>query len=191
MKLLLNTIILLAPLSAYSAYSADSVIGRTYPISELDASTEISKAAAEAPKIKEVDIKSTTAFGGFYLPNNTENKVHHVVPFYTLEFDITGQNGKVVYPKGFTYNVAEYVQLPSRIVAFSEDHADFIKSKLHDDDILVITAGDAISLTEKLGVPVFYMDELLSKRMYIQGIPTIVEQVGARYKITELTSDEE
>lgn len=165
---------------------AQSQLGKTYAIEENDALIEINDKAKAFKGINNVDIKKTTAFKGYPLPKIAMENERWVSPFYTLEFDVTDNDGRVIYPKGFTYNVAEYVQLPFRVVVFSEDQLDFIKPRIEPTDILLLSQGDILEVKKHLKGNLFYLDERLADRLYVQGVPSIVSQVGAQYKIAEI-----
>lgn len=165
---------------------AQAHLGKTYEIAESDALAEINNQAKAFKGIGDVDIMKTTAFKGYPLPKATEDKERWVTPFYTLEFDVTDKAGRVIYPKGFTFNVGEYVRLPFRVVAFSEDQLEFMKPKLQRGDILLLAQGNILEIKKNLDGSIFYLDERLAERLYIGRVPSIVSQIGAQYKITEI-----
>lgn len=165
---------------------AQSQLGKTYPVVERSALDEINSKAQNFKGIENIDIQKTTAFKGHPLPFNTENKIRTIAPFYTLDFDIKDSEGKTLYPKGFTYNVAEYVKLPFRVIVFSEQHVEYVKSNKLPSDILLLTHGDIFKVKDDLDGNVFFLDERLADRFYVEGTPTIIKQVGARYEITEI-----
>lgn len=166
-------------------------LGKTYSIAEEDALKEINRKAKVLPAINEIDITTTTAFKGYPLPENSKDGETLISPFYTLEFDVTDSNGKVIYPKGFTYNVAEYVDLPFRVVVFAERQIDFVRPLLQPTDILLLSEGDIFAARSKLEGTLFYLDERIAERLYVKGVPSIVTQVGAQYRIAELHMAEE
>jgi conjugal transfer pilus assembly protein TraU len=166
--------------------TAQTQLGKTYEITESDALVEINDKAKAFKGIKGIDIKQTTAFKGYPLPKVSEPKERLVSPFYTLEFDVTDKAGRVIYPRGFTYNVAEYVQLPFRVVVFSEDQLEFIIPMLKPSDILLLSEGDILEVKKKLDANLFYLDGRLAERLYVENVPSIVSQVGVQYRIHEL-----
>ena len=169
---------------------AQAQLGKTYPVVERSALNEINSKAQNFKGIENLDIKKTTAFKGYPLPINTKNKIRTIAPFYTLDFDIKDNDGKIIYPKGFTYNVAEYVALPFRVIVFSEQHVEYVKSNKLPSDILLLTHGDIFKVNNSLDGGVFFLDERLADRFYLEGTPTIIKQVGAQYEITEVYLEE-
>ena len=173
-----------------TATIAQQQLGNTYSISETDALEEINKKANSIKGVEPNEIASTTAFQGYALPETTENKQRWVSPFYTLEFSITDSNENVLYPKGYTYNIAEYVKLPFRIIIFSEKQIEFIKNKVESTDILLLSEGNILEAKKKLQGNLFYLDEKIANRLYINSVPSILTQEGAQYKISELRVSE-
>jgi conjugal transfer pilus assembly protein TraW len=125
--------------------------------------------------------------------------VRSVVPFYTLAFDVTLPSGKVLYPKGYTFNPLAFVSLPQRLViSHSQDLAWAARTASLSDWIL-LTAGestadngpkdDALSLSERLGRPVFILEERVKQRLGLTVAPVIVRQVGQRLELTEVRLD--
>ena len=85
--------------SAQSLVGKSSVIGRTWPIAEPDALAEIEAKVATLPK----DMSKTfgprskwSALKAASLAVAPSDRTRSVVPFYTLEFDITLPGGKTL-----------------------------------------------------------------------------------------------
>jgi conjugal transfer pilus assembly protein TraW len=175
------------------AATASSTIGRTWPISEPDALAEIEAKVAALPR----DMRP--AFG----PRNTwtalqsaplgvaaADRTRSVVPFHTLEFDITLPGGKVLYPKGFTFNPLTYVRLPQRLVVVHPRDLPWALRTARPSDFVLLSAlgndnGDAIELSEKTGRAIFILEERVKERLGLTVAPVIVAQSGTRLVLTE------
>lgn len=170
-----------------------STIGRTWPIAEPDALSEIEAKVATLPS------DMSKAFGprdkwsalkAAPLGVAGADRVRSVVPFYTLDFDITLPDGKTLYPKGFTFNPLTYVKLPQRLVVVHPRDLGWALRNARTSDFLLISAlggqnGDAIDLSEKTGRPIYILEERVKQRLGLTVAPVIVEQSGTRLILTE------
>ena len=170
-----------------------STIGRTWPIAEPDALAEIEGKVATLPG------DMSTAFGprdkwtalkAAPLGVAGADRVRSVVPFYTLEFDITLPDGKTLYPKGFTCNPLTYVTLPQRLVVVHPRDLGWALRNARASDFILLSAlgsqnGDAIDLSEKTGRPIYILEERVKQRFGLTVAPVIVEQSGTRLMLTE------
>jgi len=180
-----------APSAGGSA--ARSTIGRTWPIAEPDALAEIEAKVATLPR------DMTKAFGprdkwsalkAAPLGVASADRVRSVVPFYTLDFDITLPEGKTLYPKGFTFNPLTYVNLPQRLVVVHPRDLGWALRNARASDFILLAAlgqqnGDAIDLSEKTGRPIYILEERVKQRLGLTVAPVIVQQSGTRLVLAE------
>lgn len=170
-----------------------STIGRTWPIAEPDALAEIEAKVASLPS----DMSKAfgprdkwTALKSASLGVAGADRVRSVVPFYTLDFDITLPDGKTLYPKGFTFNPLTYVKLPQRLVVVHPRDLSWALRSARASDFILLSAlggqnGDAIDLSEKTGRPIYILEERVKQRLGLTVAPVIVEQSGTRLILTE------
>ena len=181
-------------LLASTARAETSTIGRTWPIAEPDAMAEIEARAARQP----ADIKEKfgprsgwSALKAAMLATARETRVRHVVPFYTLDTEIRLPDGKLLYPKGFTFNPLTYVSLPQRLViVHPRDLGWALKTATLTDWIILTGDGDpkddALSLGERHGRALFMLEEQVKDRLGLTVAPVIVRQVGQKLELTEV-----
>lgn len=170
-----------------------STIGRTWPIAEPDALAEIEAKVATLPS----DMSKTfgprdkwTALKAASLGVANADRVRSIIPFYTLEFDITLPDGKTLYPKGFTFNPLTYVKLPQRLVVVHPRDLNWALRSARASDFILLSAlgsqnGDAIDLSEKTGRPIYILEERVKQRLGLTVAPVIVEQSGTRLILRE------
>jgi conjugal transfer pilus assembly protein TraW len=173
--------------------SSRSTIGRTWPITEPDALAEIEAKVASLPS----DMSKAfgprdkwTALKSASLGIAGADRVRSVVPFYTLDFDITLPGGKTLYPKGFTFNPLTYVKLPQRLVVVHRQDLSWALRNARQSDFILLSAlggqnGDAIDLSEKTGRPIYILEERVKQRLGLTVAPVIVEQSGTRLVLSE------
>lgn len=173
--------------------AATSTIGRTWPIAELDALSEIEGQAARVPDM-------TTAFGprerwsamkAASLGIARADRIRTVVPFYTLEQDIRLPEGKLLYAKGFSFNPLAYVSLPQRLIVVHPRELDWALRTARPADFILLAAGDpgdadAITLGERHGRAMFLLEERVKARLGLTVAPVIVAQEGQKLVLTEV-----
>lgn len=170
-----------------------STIGRTWPIAEPDALAEIEAKAATLPRDMSRNFgprRSWSAMKAAALPAASMDRVRSVVPFYTLEFDIRLPDGRLVYPKGFTFNPLTYVKLPQRLVVVHPRDLGWALKIARPSDFILLSAlgadnGDPIALGEKSGRAIFILEERVKQRLGLMVAPVIVSQSGSRLILTE------
>lgn len=163
--------------------------GVTYEISEIDALDEIASRAEAADVEKVVSDHPRANWGvwnGFELPVATKDSTRTFVPWYSLEMDIPGPKGSVLYPKGFTFNPLNHIKMPYRVVAIKIAQWDVVKPLLKDSDIVIADKGDVVEAGNNFGRHIYIMSEQLANRFGIQNVPSIVEQVDDKLLITEI-----
>jgi len=181
-------------LLASTARAETSTVGRTWPIAEPDAMAEIeARAAQQPPNMAEKfgPRSGWSALKGATLASAREDKVRHVVPFYTLDTEIRLPDGKLLYPKGFTFNPLTYVSLPQRLVIVHPHDLSWALKTATLTDWIILTGGgdpkdDALSLGERHGRALFTLEERVKDRLGLTVAPVIVRQVGQKLELTEV-----
>lgn len=178
---------LMLGLSTARADAATSTIGRTWSIAEPDAMAEIEARVARAPDMAAQfgSRASWSAMRGAALAPARANRVQTLVPFYTVEEEIRLPDGRLLYPKGFTFNPLDYVSLPQRLVIVHPRDLGWALAKARFTDFILLTAGDAIALSEKTGRPLFILEERVKERLGLTVAPVIVAQEGKKLVLTE------
>lgn len=169
------------------AFAASSTIGRTWPIAEPDAMSEIEARAARQPSLGERlgPRAGWSAMKAASLDVAQATRIRTLVPFYTVEADIALPDGRILYPKGFTFNPLDYVSLPQRLVIVHPRDLRWALGQARPTDFILLTAGDAITLSEKTGRALFILEERVKARLGLTVAPVIVSQVGKRLELRE------
>jgi conjugal transfer pilus assembly protein TraW len=187
-------LILGAVLLGTVAKAGTSTIGRTWPIAEPDAMSEIeARAAAQPANIanKFGPRERWSAMRSASLGRATVDRTRSIVPFYTLDQEIRLPDGKLLYPKGFTFNPLTYVSLPQRLIIVQPgDLAWALKTATITDFILLAAGGpkdaDALTLGERHGRAIFILEPRVKERLGLTVAPVIVRQVGQKLELTEV-----
>lgn len=163
--------------------------GKTYPIYEKDAITEIKSAAskvdwnkylsreAQEKKLKEFKPKGLTK-----LPNATTSRVRNVDMTYTLEFDIPDGKGGILYPKGYMFNPLDYVRYPGMMIVLDGTRKEqiewFRKSKYYNkiNVKLLLTDGNYYNLKNQLNQSVYYAFPDMIRRFKVSHVPSVIWQ---------------
>ncbi|GFM31014.1 conjugal transfer protein TraW [Novosphingobium sp. PY1] len=191
------TLVLASALLGASADAATSTIGRTWPIAEPDALSEIEARSARLPADMRAQFgpRSTwTAMKAAVLAPAKVRRTRSVVPFYTLDTEIRLPGGEVLYPRGYTFNPLDYVTLPQRLVVVRPRDLDWALRTAGLTDFILLTAGDAqdsdaITLSQRWGRPIFILEERVKQRLGLTVAPVVVRQQGRKLELTEVRLD--
>ncbi|MDO7841735.1 conjugal transfer protein TraW [Sphingomonas immobilis] len=187
-----GTTILLVVVAAGLAATAradTSTIGRTWPVAEPDALAEIEAKVATLPRDMSKNFGPRdrwSAMRAATLGMAPADRVRTVVPFYTLDMDVTLPDGHVLYPKGYTFNPLAYVSLPQRLVIVHPRDLAWALRAARPADFILLTAGDAIAASERTGRAIFILEERVKARLGLTVAPVIVAQAGQKLVLTEM-----
>lgn len=191
--LIIAALVLSFAVRAQALIASRSTIGRTWPIVEPDALSEIEAKVATLPSDMSKAFGPRRNWSGLKaagLAVAPKDRVRTVVPFYTLDFDITLPDGRTLYPKGYVFNPLTYVRLPQRlVVAHPRDLAWALKTARPADFILLTALngenGDPIALTERTGRSIYILEERVKARLGLTVAPVVVAQAGTKLILTE------
>jgi conjugal transfer pilus assembly protein TraW len=186
-------LVLASVVIAASAHGQTATIGRTWPIAEPDALAEIEARAARQPaNIAERfgSRESWSAMQSAALGIARTDRHRTIVPFHTLDFDIRLPGGKLLYPKGYTFNPLAYVSLPQRLIVVHPRDLDWALASARPIDWILLAGGekvasDPIALGEKVGRPLFILEQRIKDRLGLTAAPVIIEQVGQKLELSE------
>jgi conjugal transfer pilus assembly protein TraW len=173
-------------------------IGRTYPIVEPDLVEEI-KAAIDYEKLAKIMAEQRRNYQAkdiHALPAVKRDRTFLVDMTYTLDHDIPGENGQIMYRRGLTWNPLDYVSLQGGLVVInSEDEKQvewFLKSPYNKNRQikLLISAGFAAPLMKQLDRPVFYLTKTIADRLQLAAAPCVITQNGKKMMVQEIKIDE-
>lgn len=182
-------------LIADAARAESSTIGRTWPIVEPDALAEIeARAARQQPNMAEKfgPRSDWSAMRSVPLGRTMQSRTRFVIPFYTLDHEIRLPDGKLLYPKGFTFNPLTYVSLPQKLVIVQPRDLDWALRIAAPTDFILLAAGtpgdsDAITLGEQHRRALFILEERVKQRLGLTVAPVIVRQVGQKLELHEVS----
>nr|WP_261936737.1 conjugal transfer protein TraW [Sphingomonas bisphenolicum] len=174
-------------LASQPAQGATSTIGRTWPIAEPDAMSEIEARVANAPDMaaKFGPRANWSALKAASLGPAPADRTRSIIPFYTVDEEIRLTDGRVLYPRGFTFNPLDYVSLPQRLVIVHPRDLSWALKAARFTDFILLTAGDALELSERTGRPLFILEERVKERLGLTVAPVIVAQEGNKLVLRE------
>jgi conjugal transfer pilus assembly protein TraW len=184
---------LIAGSSARAAVVHDlGTFGETYPVQEPDIIAELQQKAARAhdPALFE-RMKTYQPPELHQLPPAKVDRTFLVDMTYTLDRDITDADGRVVYPRGYTFNPLDYISFPGGLVIINAEDPSQVKwftsspyFKNHQARLL-ISGGLAADLIETLQRPVYYLTEDIAERLQLTAVPSLVIQHEDRLQVRE------
>jgi len=170
--------------------------GTTYPISERDAYEEIMERVKKANLsgrflLLKKHVMEHVAVNN-QLGRATRDRVFRISIKFQLPFDIKDHTGKIIYPRGYTFNPLEYVSFPFTLVFFdstSEKELEWLKKSgllERHDTILIITRGSVFNASELTGRIVYLGDERILRYFSVEKTPSIVYQDGKTMILKEI-----
>ncbi len=194
-SLLLTTVLVFAVPPAFGAFKNLGVVGETYQIVEPDVVVKLRQQAATRNRSNNDEflerIKTYQPADIIYLPRATVDKTFLVDMTYTLERDLMDGNGKVIYPKGFTFNPLNYVSFPGGVLIINGDDPSQLNwfnetpyAENHQVRLL-LSGGFAHELTEQIKRSVFYLTDIIAKRLQLAAVPSLVIQKGDKLEVRE------
>ena len=170
--------------------------GRTYPIAEKDALTEIEERARQIDWDKVLDKRKFENFQGppdkVTLPRAQRGQVRQVDMTYTAEIDVPDGKGGILYPKGYTFNPLDFITYPKTIIVINgndKDQVSWFKDSDYSqqmDVTLMITEGAFGAITKKVNRAVFYATTKIINRFQLTAVPSIIKQKGQNMEVTEV-----
>jgi conjugal transfer pilus assembly protein TraW len=182
---------------ATRAHATTSTIGRTWPIAEPDALAEIEAKVATLPADMTAQFgpRSTwSAMKAAPLGVAVHSLRRSVVPFYTLDTEIRLPDGKLLYPKGYTFNPLTYVTLPQRLVVVHPRDLGWALKEAKPADFILLTGDngqgpDPLTLSERSGRVLFILEQRVKDRLGLTVAPVIIAQVGQKLELNEVRLD--
>lgn len=190
-------IFLLLVNSGYSEVIKLPPEGELYDIKEKDALEEIYEKAKKLDlnlfRQRMLESAEKMLNVNYSLGKACKSKRISFQPFYTLPFDIVDQYGRVIYPKGYTFNPLDYIKgLSSRKLVFFNGKSEverkwLLKQKeLLESAVLIAVKGNIRELVNTFKKPVYAFNEEMKERFRVERTPSIVSFKGNEVVIEEV-----
>ena len=182
------------------------ITGRTYPVAEKDLLHEIENRAAQTDwaalfKAEENRIRNEAGKGKIPLPA-ADNATSYLIDMtYTLPHDIPkvspeGQIVGVLYPKGYKFNPLEYTKINETYIIFNGNRkaeVDWFVSNYRNQPLVypIISEGNVFDVAERLGRPVYLLDEQLRKLFQIERTVSVVYPEGKFMRVDVIKVNDE
>lgn len=172
--------------------------GAVYDIVEKDAMQEIEErlAKVDIEAIKKSLRKSVIdKLSNINIPGigkAVRDDVRTFRPIYTLPFDIRDEKGRVIYPKGYTFNPLQLFSFPYIFVFIDGSSKKEIDWFLNNsglsnrwDIIVMITKGSVFDTWSSLGRYVFAADKHIVNWLQVRRTPSVVYASGDYFVVVE------
>lgn len=187
------TVLLIAVTSARAAVIHNlGIVGKTYPVQEPDIVAEVRQNAAKIKDKAMLErIKTYQPASLHILPRATADKTFLVDMTYTLDRDLTDADGRIIYPRGYTFNPLDYISFTGGLVVIDGQDTSQVKwfraSPYFENHRarLLLSDGHAAELIETLQRPVFYLTDDIAGRLKLQAVPSVVIQKEGKLQVRE------
>jgi conjugal transfer pilus assembly protein TraW len=172
-------------------------IGTTYSIVEPDLMEEV-KAKVDQEKLAKFMAEQRRMYKPkdiHALPTARADRTFFVDMTFTLDHDIQGEDGEIMYQRGLTWNPLDYVSPPELVVINGEDakQVDWFEKSLYYKNLkikLLLSAGYAAPLVKQFDRPVFYLTRSIADRLQLSAAPCVITQNGKKMLVQEVKLDE-
>lgn len=195
----------MALLSPHLVYAADAgTIGPTYDIAEphllhmIEQRLRAKERAGEMAKLMEqARARGTDAVQHpepvTAIHATTSPRTFYVDPSYTLERNVLGSQGELLFPAGTRFNPLDVVTLSRHLLFFDArdsrqvHRARELMARYQGRVKAILTGGSYLDLMKAWRLPVYYDQQgLLVHKLGITQVPAIVSQEGRRLRIDEV-----
>lgn len=191
--LILGLLFMASPVQAKNM----GTIGTTYSIVEPDLVEEV-KAKVDQEKLARFMAEQRQKYKPkdiLALPTARANRMFFVDMTFTLDHDIHGENGEIMYQRGLSWNPLDYVSPPELVVINGEDakQVDWFEKSPYYKNIkikLLLSAGYAAPLIKQLDRPVFYLTKVIADRLQLAAAPCVITQNEKKMMVKEVKIDE-
>ena len=122
----------------------------------------------------------------------TKNEIFYPDMRYTNPKNIYDNEGKLIYPKGFTFNPLDYQKMATEMIIIDGTNKDEIKW-LQDSGYtnnmryqILLSDGNYQEVSKIINQHVFYCVPQISKKFKLQHTPSIVTQIGNTMRVKEI-----
>jgi conjugal transfer pilus assembly protein TraW len=168
------------------------IVGETYPVMEPDIVAEVrQKSPVMNGDILLERMKMYQPASLHTLPRAIEDRTFLVDMTYTLDRDLVDGEGKIIYPRGFTFNPLDYISFPGGLVVIDGQdisQVQWFRSSPYYVNLrtkLLLSGGHAAELIETLQRPVFYLTNDIAARLKLSAVPSIVIQKEGKLQVRE------
>jgi conjugal transfer pilus assembly protein TraW len=171
------------------------VVGKSYPVVEPDVVAELKEEAARKNRFGDdaflERMKTYQPEDIHNLPRATMDRTFLVDMTYTLDRDLLDGDGKVIYPRGFTFNPLDYVSFSGGMLVIDGNdpvQVKWFKETPYADNHqvrLLLSDGYAYELIKQLKRSVFYLTDEIAGRMQLSAVPALIIQKGDRLQVRE------
>lgn len=126
------------------------------------------------------------------LARATKSKVFYPDQTYTNPNDITDNDGKIIYKKGFQFNPLNYITLPYTMVvidATDDDQLQWLVDNNMTDNLkykILITDGVFMDVSKTIGSPVFECKKEIVEKFKLEATPSLITQIQNTMRVEEI-----
>jgi len=111
---------------------------------------------------------------------------------YTNPENIYDNDGRIIYPKGFTFNPLNFQTMSTQLIIIdgnNEDELEWVQSNKYTNNVkyqILLSDGNYQEISKKLNQHVFYCVPQISEKFELKHTPSIVRQIGNKMEVKEI-----
>ena len=130
------------------------------------------------------------------LPTTKTPKTFHINPTVFVSQDIWTPDGTLIAKNGTPINPFTHIQFSKTLFFFNADDAHqmhWVKNHYSDYQQVkfILTGGDIREASELFGRIYFDLNGVISQKLHVRHVPSVVKQDGLSWKVTEIGADDE
>jgi conjugal transfer pilus assembly protein TraW len=118
-------------------------------------------------------------------PKAEKDTVYFIDPTYTLQEDITDQNGNILFKKGAKANPSEYASLGRYVIIDGNDPRQVEFAVAGNFRKIILVSGDLVKLTAQYTQRFYFVNDRIIDLVKLKRVPVVFEQEGSHVKVSE------
>jgi conjugal transfer pilus assembly protein TraW len=153
---------------------------------------EIEKKFEEIKQGSKSKIQNFQPQGLISLPSATKNNIFYPDMSYTNPDNIYDNEGRLIYPKGFTFNPLDFQMMHTVLVVIdgtSKEQLLWLQKNGYANNIkykILLSDGNYQEVAKKLKQHVFYCLPQITKKFQLKHTPSVITQIGNKMEVKEI-----
>lgn len=153
---------------------------------------EIEKKLEKMKRENKSKIQNFQPQGLIPLPGATKNNTFYPDMSYTNPDNIYDNEGKLIYPKGFTFNPLDFQMMHTVLVVIdgtSKEQLSWVQNEGYTNNMkykILLSDGNYQEVAKTLKQHVFYCLPQITEKFQLKHTPSVITQIGNKMEVKEI-----